>query len=69
MNHYRCTRDAPYDDPNCPGHKDVTARQGHYVNAETEDDARAKMAREFPGETFVIQYLRPAFDWPVKGSP
>lgn len=31
--HFRVTRLSVYKNPNCPGHKDVSARQGHYVDA------------------------------------
>lgn len=42
MNEYRITRPEFYANPRCPGHKDVTARQGHYVNAETAEQAERK---------------------------
>ena len=37
---FRITRPAVYSNPNCPGHKDVSARQGYYVRAESKEDAK-----------------------------
>ncbi len=54
---YRCTRNALYSH-NCLGHNDLTARQGHYVWAESEEEAWEKMATKFPEETeagFTVQ--------------
>jgi hypothetical protein len=31
--HYRVTRPGVYTSVNCPGHRDVSARQGYYVDA------------------------------------
>lgn len=50
MPKYRCTRAVPYTNPACAGHKDLSARQGYYVTADTDVDARAAMDREFPGD-------------------
>ncbi len=47
---YRGTRNAPYSH-NCLGHNDLTARQGHYVSADAEEEAWEKMATKFPEET------------------
>lgn len=40
MRHWRVTRPDCYTMPGCPGMHDKSARQGHYCNAENEDDAR-----------------------------
>lgn len=39
---YRITRPELYSNPRCPGHKDLTARQGYYVTAETPEEAVRK---------------------------
>lgn len=49
-NRWRCTRPLMYP-PGSPGHDNPGARQGYYVDADTESDARLHMARLFPGET------------------
>jgi len=48
MNEYRCTRNHPYRDSNCPGNLDETARQGHYVRGESKIHAFCKMCESFP---------------------
>jgi hypothetical protein len=53
MPEFRLTRIEIYSDPNCPGHNDVSARQGHYIPAESEEEARAQMIEWFPNETFT----------------
>lgn len=58
MNEYRMTRNGPYSDPTCTGHGSLTARQGHYVVASTEDEAQEIISDEFPGETFTCEFLR-----------
>ncbi len=40
MSHWRVTRTRPYTNSNCPGHTSKSARQGHYTDAETADEAR-----------------------------
>lgn len=50
MNIYRCTRRKPYESPGCPGHMDKSARQGHYIEAESRDEAIQKMAKQYPDE-------------------
>lgn len=50
MTEYRCTRNALYQH-NCLGRDDVTARQGHYVHAESEEEAWQQMAIRYPEET------------------
>jgi hypothetical protein len=45
----------------CIGHDDLTARQGHYVQANSIEEAWQKMAIKFPEETaagFTIQEWR-----------
>lgn len=36
------------------GHSDFTARQGYYIEADSEEEAIKKMKERFPGETFAI---------------
>lgn len=48
MNEYRCTRNAPYSNPRCPGYADTSARQGHYVWAEDVVEAITHMETDFP---------------------
>ncbi|MBG1242585.1 hypothetical protein [Nostoc sp. NZL] len=57
MREYRCTRNALYSH-DCIGRDDITARQGRYIWAESEEEAWQKMATKFPEETeagFTIQ--------------
>lgn len=57
MREYRCTRNALYSH-DCIGRDDVTARQGHFLWAESEEEAWQKMATRFPEETaegFTVQ--------------
>ena len=48
LREFRCTRRAPYRNPNCPGHKDVTARQGYYIEAHSALLAGVEMRVSFP---------------------
>ncbi|MDV3002531.1 MAG: hypothetical protein N5P05_004186 (plasmid) [Chroococcopsis gigantea SAG 12.99] len=60
MNEYRCTRNAPYQE-NCPGKSDITARQGHYIRAESPEEALQEMANRYPDEAeagFTVQERR-----------
>lgn len=57
MREYRCTRNALYSH-DCIGRDDITARQGHFLWAESEEEAWQKMATRFPEETeagFTVQ--------------
>mgnify|MGYP001616966821 CR=1 FL=1 len=45
---FRLTRCMLYSDPKCLGHDDLTARQGHYIQAESELEARKQMLVMFP---------------------
>lgn len=57
MKEYRCTRNALYQDEG-PGQDNVTARQGYYIHAESEEEAWEKMATRYPQETtagFTVQ--------------
>lgn len=54
---YRCTRNALYTHQ-CLGHDDLTARQGHYIKASSQEEAWEKMAIRFPDEVeqgFTVQ--------------
>ena len=50
MNQYRCTRNQPYQNPHCLGIPDLSARQGYYINAATEQEAIAIMAQLYPDD-------------------
>lgn len=68
LNEYRCTRSDLYSH-NCIGRDDLTARQGHYVVARSEEEALEEMRRRHPAErnftvaiwkknVYVPQFLR-----------
>ena len=50
MKEYRCTRNALYGH-DCLGHDDLGARQEHYIQASTKEEAWQKMAIRLPEET------------------
>ncbi|WP_072013905.1 hypothetical protein [Myxosarcina sp. GI1] len=57
MTEYRCTRNALYLHE-CLGRDDIRERQGHYIHAESEEEAWQKMALRYPDETeagFTVQ--------------
>ncbi|MCG5062219.1 MAG: hypothetical protein KA714_30695 [Limnoraphis sp. WC205] len=57
MKEYRCTRNALYQDEGS-GQHNITARQGHYIKAESEEEAWEIMATRYPQETeagFTVQ--------------
>lgn len=43
---YRCTRNQPYTE-----HTELSAREGHYIEAESEFDALIRMGKKFPNDT------------------
>lgn len=45
----RVTLRWPYRDVGCPGHTDVSARQGHYIKGRTLFEAIGKMYETFKG--------------------
>lgn len=53
---YRCTRNKLYAYHDCIGQKNLGARQGHYIEAESEAEAREEMCARFPkdGGDFTI---------------
>ena len=51
MKEFRITRPDMYKNLNCPGHKDLGAREGHYIEAENEDQAIAIMKLRFPNDS------------------
>jgi hypothetical protein len=60
---FRCTRDYPYSNPGCLGFRDAAVRQGHYIAATDEDDARRQMAKLFPedgkaGYGFTVEFWK-----------
>ena len=50
LTEYRCTRNASYT-CDCIGRDDVTARQGYYIHAHSEEEAWQQMASRYPEET------------------
>ena len=57
LKEYRCTRNASYT-CDCYGRDDLTARQGYYIHAHSEEEAWQQMASRYPDETelgFSIQ--------------
>lgn len=57
MKEYRCTRNALYSHE-CTGRNDLRERQGHYIMAESAEEAWQKMAVRYPQETeagFTVQ--------------
>ncbi len=57
LKEYRCTRNALYQH-DCVGRDDVRERQGHYVKAQSEEEAWQIMATRYPEETtpgFTVQ--------------
>ncbi|MBP0008073.1 hypothetical protein [Roseofilum sp. Belize Diploria] len=48
---YRCTRNAPYQWGNNPSRNNPKGRQGHYIQADFEQEALKLMAQRFPEET------------------
>lgn len=58
MNEYRMTRSEPYQHE-CMGRDDLSVRQGHYIQAETEAEAMNKMKSHFPDENeFTCNFMR-----------
>ena len=59
---FRCTRTKLYNDPNCQGHTNLSAREGHYINANSKEEALATMAKNNPGEHEFTADLFKTFD-------
>lgn len=51
-----------YNDPGCPGHSNLEAREGHYINANTKEEALATMTKNYPNETKFTAHLFKTFD-------
>ncbi len=48
---FRCTRNTPYvSEDELLGKSDLSARQGYYVWADSEEDAIAQMSERFPSD-------------------
>ena len=57
LTEYRCTRNASYT-CDCYGRDDISARQGYYIRAHSEEEAWQQMASRYPEETelgFTVQ--------------
>ena len=48
---YRMTRNRPYP-PGTPGFDNLEAREGYYIDADSEQEAHAIMASKFPEDSF-----------------
>ncbi len=59
QNEYRCTRRALYKTEGCPGHTNLSARQGYYIRADSKEEALRTMAQDFPKdvEGFDVQAI------------
>lgn len=53
---YRVTRRKPYDNPNCFGHKDLSARQGHYYFATDLVDLGRQLEKDRFDKDIDIQF-------------
>lgn len=51
MIEFRMTRRRPYWNCDCPGRKNVRARQGYYIRANTFEEAAQVMREAFPEDT------------------
>jgi len=61
---FRCTRNDVYPE-DCPGSKNVSARQGHYVTANNPEDALYEMRRRYPDDDgFTVQL----WEGPLRGT-
>lgn len=57
MKEYRCMRNASYSHQ-CLGRDDLSARQGYYITANSQEEAWQKMAVRFPeeaGDGFTVE--------------
>ena len=57
LKEFRCTRNALYSH-DCLGHEDISARQGYYIMAASEEEAWQRMATRFPeeaGDGFTVE--------------
>jgi hypothetical protein len=59
---FRCTRRKPYEFGTV-GHNILSARQGHYIRANSPEEAAEKMAAKFPddiltGHGFDVQWWK-----------
>jgi len=55
LTQYRCTRPDLYG-PGSLGFDNLSARQGHYIFAESEDEAVQQMVKKFPDDSrFDVQ--------------
>jgi hypothetical protein len=54
LNEYRCTFPELYPKP-ADGHRNPKHRQGHYVDASSEEEAQEIMRKRYPHGTQVIE--------------
>jgi hypothetical protein len=62
-NDYRFTIPVLYSNPNCPGHTNPGARQGHYIRACTLAQAWSKVHRAFGNEYDYELDTREGWGW------
>jgi hypothetical protein len=63
---YRCTRNKPYQQ-DCIERDNIRARQGYYIQVNSEEEALEEMAKLFPEDTgygFTVQPWK-GFDDPI----
>ena len=56
QNQYRCTREVPYHSGSA-GYRDLSARQGYYIDADNEQEAYEEMRKLFPRESLFTVHL------------
>ena len=59
---FRCTRTELYNNPHCPGHTNLSSKEGHYINADSKEEALAQMKKDHPDETEFTADLFKTFD-------
>lgn len=57
MKEYRVTRPSLYPAKSI-GHTDKSARQGHYYQANSEEEARDEAHKDFPGERLDVDLCK-----------
>jgi hypothetical protein len=62
---FRCTRNKPYNNPECVGYNNPPGREGHYIVARTKEGALQEMHRTFPydGQHVPLAWLFTADVW------
>lgn len=56
---FRVTLKSLYSNPTCPGHRDPSQRNGHYLRADALDEVLAIVREKYPSEGITVQL----WDW------